>query len=54
MRPPSVGQEECPLKEEQENELILKDAGEERFQDGVQGCPSLLLRIIVNLMGTHA
>jgi hypothetical protein len=32
MRPPSVEQEECTRKEEEENELILKDAGEEDFE----------------------
>jgi hypothetical protein len=32
MRPPSVGQEECTRKEEDENELILKDAGEKDFK----------------------
>jgi hypothetical protein len=32
MRPPSVGQEVCTRKEEEENELILKDAGEKDFK----------------------
>jgi hypothetical protein len=32
MRPLSVGQEVCTRKEEEENELMLKDAGEKDFK----------------------